>query len=243
MRQYSPSDGEITVPAITRRVLLIDGDTTTRRNLSQNLRGAGFATLELGDAASAVEMLPAWLPDVVLLESRLPGADGFAVLRDLKRDPTTQDIPVILLAASAGERDRVRGLQRGADDFFGKDCSSPELIARINALLRRSHLAPGVIVAGELRLEARSHRVTVDDQVVPLRPAEFRLLHFFMTHPDTVHSRAQLVHRVWQFKAKVEERSVDVHIRRLRKALEPSHCDALIQTVRTVGYRFSTRQE
>jgi len=99
-----------------------------------------------------------------------------------------------------------------------------------------------VIVAGELRLEARSHRVTADDQLVALRTAEFRLLHFFMTHPDTVHSRAQLLHRVWQFKTKMEERSVDVHVRRLRKALEPSHCDALIQTVRSIGYRFSTRR-
>jgi len=231
----------MTVQGIAKRVLLIDGDTTARGHLSHSLRGAGFATLELGDAASALEMLPAWLPDVVLLESSLPDADGFAVLRDLKRDPITQDIPVIMLAVAAGESDRVTGLQRGADDFFGKDCSSPELIARINALLRRSHQAPGVVLAGELRLEARSHRVSVDDRLVPLRPAEFRLLHFFMTHPDTVHSRAQLLHRVWQFKAKMEERSVDVHVRRLRKALEPSRCDALIQTVRSVGYRFSTR--
>jgi two-component system phosphate regulon response regulator PhoB len=229
------------VQGISKRVLLIDGDTGARGNLSQSLRSAGFATLEIGDAASALEMLPAWLPDVVLLESTLPDADGFTVLRDLKRDPSTQDIPVIMLAVSADENDRVTGLQRGADDFFGKDCSSPELIARINALLRRSHQSPGVIMAGDLRLEARSHRVTADDQPVPLRPAEFRLLHFFMTHPDTVHSRGQLLHRVWQFKAKMEERSVDVHVRRLRKALEPSRCDALIQTVRSVGYRFSTR--
>jgi two-component system phosphate regulon response regulator PhoB len=227
--------------AVAKRVLLIDEDTNARRSLSEGLRGAGFATLEVGDAASALEMLPAWLPDVVLLESQLPDADGYTVLRDLKRDPTTQDIPVILLAVVAGENDRIQGLQHGADDFFVKDCSSPELIARINALLRRSHQAPGVILAGDLRLEARSHRVTADEQVVPLRPAEFRLLHFFMTHPDTVHSRAQLLHRVWQFKATMEERSVDVHVRRLRKALEPSRCDALIQTVRSVGYRFSTR--
>jgi two-component system, OmpR family, phosphate regulon response regulator PhoB len=226
---------------ISKRILLVDGDTGARTSLSEGLRAAGFATLEVGDAVSALEMLPAWLPDVVLLESRLPDTDGYTVLRDLKRDPTTQDVPVILLAVSAGESERVLGLQRGADDFFGKDCSVPELIARINALLRRSHQSPGVIMAGELRLEARSHRVTADEQVVPLRPAEFRLLHFFMTHPDTVHSRAQLLHRVWQFKAEMEERSVDVHVRRLRKALEPSRCDALIQTVRSVGYRFSTR--
>ena len=232
----------VTVQGIAKRVLLIDGDTTARGNLSHSLRAVGFATLEISDAASAAEMLPAWLPDIVLLESILPGADAFAVLRDLKRDPITQGIPVIVLAACAGESDCVTGLQRGADDFLGKDCSTPELVARINALLRRSHQAPDVIVAGELRLEARSHRVTADDQLVALRPAEFRLLHFFMTHPDTVHSRAQLLHRVWQFKTKMEERSVDVHVRRLRKALEPSHCDALIQTVRSIGYRFSTRR-
>jgi two-component system phosphate regulon response regulator PhoB len=134
------------------------------------------------------------------------------------RDPTTQDIPVILLAVAAGENDRIQGLQHGADDFFVKDCSSPELIARINALLRRSHQAPGVIMAGDLRLEARSHRVTADDAVVPLRPAEFRLLHFFMTHPDTVHSRAQLLHRVWQFKASHGGAlGSNVHVRRLRR--------------------------
>src|SRR5262245_29049006 len=232
--------GELRMQAAAKRVLLVDEDTGARRTLSEGLRGAGFATLEVSDAASALEMLPAWMPDVVLLESRLPDADGVTVLRDLKRDPTTQDIPVILLAAAAGENERILGLQRGADDFFGKDCSSPELIARINALLRRSHQPPGVILAGDLRLEARSHRVTADEQVVPLRPAEFRLLHFFMTHPDTVHSRAQLLHRVWQFKATMEERSVDGHLRRLRKALEPSRCEPLIQTVRSVGYRFST---
>jgi two-component system phosphate regulon response regulator PhoB len=229
------------VQGIAKRVLLIDGDTTARGNLSHSLRAVGFATLELGDAASAAEMLPAWLPDIVLLESILPDADGFALLRALKRDPSTQDIPVIVLAERAGESDCVTGLQRGADDFLGKNCSTPELIARMNAVLRRSHQTPDVLRAGELRLEARSHRVTADDRLVPLRPAEFRLLHFFMTHPDTVHSRVQLLHRVWQFKSKMAERSVDVHIRRLRKALEPSHCDALIQTVRSVGYRFSTR--
>jgi two-component system phosphate regulon response regulator PhoB len=230
------------VQAIAKRVLLIDGNTDARDDLSRRLRSAGFATLEVGGATPALEMLPAWLPDIVLLDSRLPDADGFTVLRELKRDPTTQDIPVILLGEVAGESDRVMGLQGGADDFFGKAGSSPELIARINALLRRSRHTPDVIMAGELRLEARSHRVTADDQLVSLRPAEFRLLHFFMTHPDIVHSRAQLLHRVWQFKAKMDERSVDVHVRRLRKALEPSRCDALIQTVRSVGYRFSTRQ-
>jgi len=226
---------------VARRLLLIDEDTNARRALADALHVAGFATLEVSDAASAIEMLPAWSPDVVLLASQLPDIHGYTVLRDLKHDPTTQDTPVILLAASASENDRVFGLQNGADDFFGKDCSSQELIARINALLRRSHQAPSVIIAGELRLEAHSHRVTAEDQLVPLRPAEFRLLQFFMTHPDTVHSRAQLLHRVWQFRTTMEERSVDVHVRRLRKALEPSRCDALIQTVRSVGYRFSTR--
>ena len=230
------------VQGTAKRVLLIDGDTTARRDLSHSLRAVGFATLEISDAASAAEMVPAWLPDIVLLESILPDADAFDVLRDLKRDPITQDIPVIVLAECADESDCVTGLQRGADDFLGKDCSTPELVARMNALLRRSHQTPDVLMIGELRLEARSHRVTADDQLVPLRPAEFRLLHFFMTHPDTVHSRAQLLHRVWQFRSKMVERSVDVHIRRLRKALEPSRCDAFIQTVRSVGYRFSARQ-
>ena len=227
--------------SIGKRILLIDGDSGARATLSASLRGAGFATLELGDAGSALEMLPAWLPDVVLLESQLPGRRRASCAARSQARSHDAGYPVILLAESAGENERMLGLQQGADDFFGKDCSSPELIARIHALLRRSQQAPGVIMAGDLKLETRSHRVTADGQAVPLRPAEFRLLHFFMTHPDAVHSRAQLLHRVWQFKAQMEERSVDVHVRRLRKALEPARCDALIQTVRSVGYRFSTR--
>ena len=226
---------------IPRRVMLVDGDVRARGALSEVLRTAGFTTLELSDPESALAMVPAWEPDVVLLESQVPPNGGHRVLRDLKSDPTTQDIPVILLGSSGSEDERVRGLQHGADDCVGKTGSAPELIARINALLRRSHQTPAVLTAGSLMLEARSHRVVAGDQLVPLRPAEFRLLHFFMTHPDTVHSRTQLLHRVWQFKQSMEERSIDVHVRRLRKALEPAHCDYLIQTVRSVGYRFSTR--
>jgi two-component system phosphate regulon response regulator PhoB len=227
--------------SLAKRVLLVDGDKRARSTLSEQLRAAGFATLELDDAATAMQMLSAWLPDLVLLESHLPDADGLSVLDGLKRDPSTQDIPLILLSEDMSERDRVQGLQAGADDFLGKTCSAPEIVARIHALLRRTQHAPQLIMAGDLRLDARSHRVTASDRLVPLRPAEFRLLHFFMSHADIVHSRQQLLVRVWQQRSGMEERTVDVHVRRLRKALEPSHCDALIQTVRSVGYRFSTR--
>jgi two-component system phosphate regulon response regulator PhoB len=226
---------------LPRRVMLVDGDMLARGTLSEVLRAAGFTTLELNDPESALAMVPAWEPDVVLLESQIQRKIAHRVLRDLKRDPTTKVIPVILLGTTGNEEERVRGLQHGADDCIGKTGSAPELIARINALLRRSHQAPAVLTAGSLMLEARSHRVVANDQLLTLRPAEFRLLHFFMTHPDTVHSRTQLLHRVWQFKQSMEERSVDVHVRRLRKALEPAQCDYLIQTVRSVGYRFSTR--
>ena len=226
---------------VPRRVILVAGDARARETLSETLRTAGFSTLELSDPASALAMVPAWGPDVLLLASQLADANGHRLLHDLKSDPTTQHIPVMLLGAEGSEDERVRGLRHGADDCFGKSGPAPELVARINALLRRSHSAPAVLTAAGLVLEAGSRRVTARDQHVPLRPAEFRLLHFFMTHPDTVHSRAQLLYRVWQFKTKMEERSVDVHVRRLRKALEPSLCDRLIQTVRGVGYRFSTR--
>jgi two-component system phosphate regulon response regulator PhoB len=182
-------------------------------------------------------------PDLVLIDWMLPDMSGLELTRALKRDKDTQEVPVIMLTARAEEQDKVMGLEGGADDYVTKPFSPRELLARINAVLRRTnHGATEEVVAAEgLVLDVASHRVSVDDKTVPLGPTEYRLLSFFMTHTERVYSRSQLLDRVWGGNVYVEERTVDVHIRRLRKALEPFGYDRFIQTVRGSGYRFSTR--
>jgi two-component system phosphate regulon response regulator PhoB len=175
----------------------------------------------------------------------LPDQTGLELTRSLKRNKETQDMPVILLTARAEEQDKVAGLEGGADDYVTKPFSPRELLARIQALLRRSSptAAGEAIEVGALRLDPASHRVMAGELPVSLGPTEYRLLQFFMEHPERVYSRSQLLDRVWGGNVYVEERTVDVHIRRLRKALEPSGTDSLVQTVRGSGYRFSTRPE
>jgi two-component system phosphate regulon response regulator PhoB len=175
----------------------------------------------------------------------LPDQSGLELTRFLKRNKETQDLPVIMLTARAEEHDKVAGLEGGADDYVTKPFSPRELLARVQAVLRRAspNAADGTMEAGALKLDAVSHRVTSGEQTVPLGPTEYRLLQFFMEHPERVYGRGQLLDRVWGGNVYVEERTVDVHIRRLRKALEPFGCDSLIQTVRGSGYRFSTRPE
>jgi two-component system phosphate regulon response regulator PhoB len=175
----------------------------------------------------------------------LPDQSGLDLTRAVKRNKDTEDLPVIMLTARADEPDKVTGLEGGADDYVTKPFSPRELLARINAVLRRSS-ASGAgerVEAGGLVLDAAGHRVSVDGRTVPLGPTEYRLLQFFMEHPERVYARSQVLDRVWGGNVYVEERTVDVHIRRLRKALEPFGCDALVQTVRGAGYRFSTRPE
>jgi two-component system phosphate regulon response regulator PhoB len=173
----------------------------------------------------------------------LPDISGLELTRQLKRDPHTREIPVIMLTARVEEDDRVAGLDGGADDYIVKPFSPRELVARIRAALRRSTVAEGEVVnVGKLRLDAASHQVTVDAAEIALGPTEYRLLEFFMHHPDRVYSRAQLLDRVWGGNVYVEERTVDVHIRRLRKALTPFGYDRLIRTVRGAGYRFAPAQ-
>jgi two-component system phosphate regulon response regulator PhoB len=175
----------------------------------------------------------------------LPDQSGLELTRAIKRNKDTEDMPVIMLTARADEQDKVSGLEGGADDYVTKPFSPRELLARINAVLRRSSTVGtgGTIESGGLVLDAAGHRVTVDGQTVTLGPTEYRLLNFFMEHPERVYSRGQLLDRVWGGNVYVEERTVDVHIRRLRKALEPFGRDGLIQTVRGSGYRYSTRLE
>ena len=194
------------------------------------------------NAAQARTLLTAHSFDLAIVDIMMPGEDGLSLCRHI-RDSST--LPVIMLTARAEEIDRILGLEVGADDYVTKPFSPRELLARINAVLRRSAPAnnAGTIEAGRLTLDTASHRVTAGDQTVALGPTEYRLLQFFMEHPERVYTRGQVLDRVWGGNVYVEERTVDVHIRRLRKALEPFGSDGLIQTVRGSGYRFSTRPE
>ncbi|HLW25767.1 MAG TPA: phosphate regulon transcriptional regulator PhoB, partial [Steroidobacteraceae bacterium] len=183
-------------------------------------------------------------PDLMLVDWMLPDMSGLELTRSLKRAKDTEEIPVILLTARAEEQDKISGLDGGADDYITKPFSPRELLARIQAVLRRASPAGAadVMEVQGLRLDDSSHRVSAGEQEIPLGPTEYRLLHFFMTHPERVFSRGQLLDRVWGGNTYVEERTVDVHIRRLRKALEPFVLERLVQTVRGAGYRFSTRE-
>jgi two-component system, OmpR family, phosphate regulon response regulator PhoB len=224
-----------------KQILIVEDEKPIRDMIAFGLRRAGFEVREAEDCRAARIQVADRLPDLVLVDWMLPDMSGLELTRMLKKDPTTRELPVIMLTARAEEEDKIRGLEGGADDYITKPFSPRELLARIKAVLRRG--APdedeAPISAGGLELNAASHRVTAGGAVVSLGPTEYRLLKFFMTHPDRVYSRGQLLDRVWGGNVYVEERTVDVHIRRLRKALEASGCDRLVQTVRGAGYRFS----
>lgn len=223
-----------------QRLLIVDEDPFVRAELATALRDSGFTTIESADPWAALEALPAWRPDLIVLEWASSGTKGGSAALDyLKREPATRDIPVLLVSSSVTEEERILGLQSGGDDFVTKPYSRPEVVARIRALLRRRSGRSRVIEIGGLRLDATSHTVTAESGPVRLRPAEFRLLYFFMTNPNSVHTRAHLLHRVWYDREEMGERSVDVHIRRLRQALSEGGHDGFIQTVRGIGYRFS----
>ena len=224
-----------------RSVLVVEDEDAIRDMIVFNLRRAGFDTREAADSGAARRAIADRVPDLVLLDWMLPDVSGLELARALKRDVQTRDIPIIMLTARTDEDDKVRGLDSGADDYITKPFSSRELIARINAVLRRAHPEGDEerLEAGRLVLNVTSHRVTAGGEEVSLGPTEFRLLRFLMARPERVFSRSQLLDRVWGGNVYVEERTVDVHIRRLRKALEPSGTDGYVQTVRGAGYRFS----
>lgn len=228
-----------------RRILIVEDERPIREMIAFALRRAGFGVQEAEDSRSARSLLADSRPDLLLVDWMLPDMSGLELTRALKRDKETQDLPIIMLTARGEEQDKVLGLDGGADDYVTKPFSPRELLARINAVLRRALPANGsdVIDVAGLVLDAAGHRVMVGDQSVPLGPTEYRLLSFFMTHAERVYSRAQLLDHVWGGNVYVEERTVDVHIRRLRKALEPFGYDRFVQTVRGAGYRFSTRTE
>lgn len=224
-----------------RSVLVVEDESAIREMIAFNLRRAGFQAREAADSRSARRAIADRVPDLILLDWMLPDVSGLELARALKREGDTRDIPIIMLTARADEDDKIRGLDSGADDYITKPFSSRELIARIHAVLRRAHPEgeDERVTAGTLTLNVASHRVTAGGAKVDLGPTEFRLLRFLMGRPERVFSRSQLLDRVWGGNVYVEERTVDVHIRRLRKALEPSGTDAYIQTVRGAGYRFS----
>ncbi|MEZ5447331.1 MAG: phosphate regulon transcriptional regulator PhoB [Gammaproteobacteria bacterium] len=225
------------------QVLIVDDEPAIRQMLQFTLSAEGFDCHEAGSADEAAGALAAHVPDLILLDWMLPGVSGLDYARRLKRDPRTQGIPIIMLTAKDAEADKVRGLDSGADDYVTKPFSTQELLARVRAVLRRSTPAAAgetMEVAG-LKLDPDTHRVTARGATLNLSPTEFRLLHFFISHPERVFTRSQLLDQVWGDHVYIEERTVDVHIRRLRKVLAEHGFDHLIQTVRSVGYRFSAQ--
>ncbi len=224
-------------------ILVVEDEASIREMLRFALQRADFSVVEAGDVPAARLKLAERRPDLVLLDWMMPGVSGLEYARELKGNATTRDVPIIMVTARAEEEDRVRGLNLGCDDYVSKPFSFPELIARINAVLRRT--VPGGeeerLAINGLEVDAASQRVTAKGQPVRLGPTEYKLLHFFASHPDRVYTREQVLDRVWGHNVYVEERTVDVHIRRLRKALEPFGYDNMIQTVRGTGYRFSDK--
>jgi two-component system phosphate regulon response regulator PhoB len=226
-----------------KHVLIVEDEKPIRDLIAFGLRRNGFVVTEAADVGAARASIANHRPDLLLVDWMLPDLSGLELTRQLKRDRETQDLPVILLTARADEHDKVTGLEGGADDYVTKPFSPRELLARINAVLRRSTSVGSeeVIDQGGLVLDTASERVQVGERIVSLGPTEYRLLSFFMTHAERVYTRTQLLDRLWGGDVYVEERTVDVHIRRLRKALEEFGFDRYIQTVRGSGYRFSTR--
>lgn len=224
-------------------ILIVEDENDLREMLSESLEQAGHATLKAASVAEARRLLEEHNPDLVLLDWMLPDTTGLSWLRQIRRIERFRNLPVIMLTARGEVVDRVAGLDSGADDYIVKPFSLKELQARIRSRLRNQE-QPGDqdrLELGGIMLDSSTHRVMADDQEVSLGPTEFRLLRHFMTNPDRVYSRSQLLDGVWGHQVFIEERTVDVHIRRLRKALEPSGKAALIQTVRGAGYRFSVR--
>ena len=223
------------------RILVVEDETAIAELVAINLRHAGFE-VSISDTADGAQLeVDRVLPDLVVLDWMLPGESGLALARRWRTQARTRELPVIMLTAKSAEGDKISGLDAGADDYLTKPFSPQELLARIRAVLRRKApeaLDSAVEIAG-LRLDPATRRVTRGDREVKIGPTEFRLLHFFMTHTERVHSRTQLLDRVWGDHVFIEERTVDVHVKRLREALAPVQCSQLIETVRGAGYRLT----
>jgi two-component system, OmpR family, phosphate regulon response regulator PhoB len=225
---------------MTATILVVEDEPQVQELVAVNLEHAGHRVRRASTASEAVTSIREELPDVLILDWMLPDESGIALTRRLREDERTRELPILLLTARAMEQDKISGLEAGADDYLTKPFSPKELAARIKAVLRRRapQLADDVVEIGGLRLDPAAKRVTASGKILELAPTEFRLLQFFMTHPDRIYSRAQVLDFVWGDHVFIEERTVDVHIRRLRKALEPSGHDRYIDTVRGSGYGF-----
>ncbi len=225
-----------------KTILVVEDERPIRDMVRFALEREEFAVRGAEDAAAARLALAEGLPDLILLDWMMPVTSGLDFAKELRASSTWSDIPIIMLTARGEESDKVRGLNLGCDDYVTKPFSTAELLARINAVLRRT--TPGGaqerIEVGRLRIDVAAQRVEANGETVTLGPTEYRLLHFFAGHPERVYTREQLLDRIWGQNVYIEERTVDVHIRRLRKALAPFQLDALVQTVRGTGYRFST---
>lgn len=228
---------------MAKRILVVEDEAPIREMLCFVLEQKGYETIEAEDYADGLAKVREPYPELIVLDWMMPGGSGIQFIKQLKQDEVTRKIPVVMLTARGEEEDKVRGLEAGADDYITKPFSPKELTARLHAVMRR--VSPTsvdeVIEVQGLKLDPVSHRVSAEDKALDMGPTEFKLLHFFMTHPERVYSREQLLNNVWGTNVYVEDRTVDVHIRRLRKAIEETGHDRLIQTVRGAGYRFSTR--
>jgi len=225
-------------------ILVVYDEVTTRELLAHNLQQAGYRVWSAADVPQAEALVRQARPDLVLLDWVLPGIPGLTFARRLRSDQRTRDISIVMVSARAEEQDKVAALEGGVDDYVTKPFSGRELLARIKAVLRRRtpQLADDVVEVAGLQLDPAARRVSVGDREISLWTTEFRLLHFFMTHRGRLYTRARLLDEVWGDHAFVEERTVDVHIRRLRQAVAPTGHDALIETVRGIGYRFRADQ-
>jgi two-component system phosphate regulon response regulator PhoB len=226
---------------VLKRILIVEDEPAIREMVAFALRKGGYEPVHAGDGREAAAAIADRVPDLILLDWMLPGASGLELARRWRREELTRDVPIIMLTARGEENDRVSGLESGIDDYVVKPFSARELLARIKAVLRRSRddADDGSVTVGALRIDGAAHRVFAAGQPLHVGPTEYRLLHFFMTHADRVYSRAQLLDNIWGGNVYVEERTVDVHIRRLRKALEQGGLQDMVQTVRGTGYRFS----
>ena len=222
-------------------IMLVEDEPAIQDLIQINLEMGGYRVITHGSGEEALKQIQHELPDLALLDWMLPGISGVELAKKLRADSRTKSLPIILLTAKGAEEDKLKGLESGADDYITKPFSLRELEARIKAVLRRRapELTEDVIDVHGLRLDPASHKVSGFGKTLSMGPTEFRLLHFFMTHPERLYSRTQLLDFVWGDHVFIEERTVDVHIRRLRSALSPSKHEELIQTVRGSGYRFA----
>jgi len=226
-------------------ILVVEDEPSIQELISVNLKLSGHDVLRANDAEAAQVILREILPDLILVDWMLPGQSGINLIRNLRAQQRTRDLPIIMLTARGEQHDKILGLESGADDYMTKPFSPRELLARIQALLRRAapHSTQDVITKNGVRLDPAAQRVTVGTKQISLGPTEFKLLQFLMNHPDRIHSRSTLLDKVWGHGSFVEERTVDTHVGRLRSALERTGHDVMIETIRGSGYRFSEREQ